>query len=181
VSLKQDQEKIAAERLAVENQRVYTSWIRLHPELSCIANERLIFGYLDDVVAVGITEPDLEFAVSQLSNRLAVKSAKSVAKDQADELAERNEAIQKENQRKLAMSTDELKADIRASKPNLTPQLPESWRVNGETVALTAENIKALPAPVLAKLMRLFGTDALNDRLGVQKQTYVAQSAKGYL
>lgn len=168
--LKEDKARLEAERLALENQRVYSTWIRSHPELSCIANERLIFGYLDDVVGISITEGDLDFAVSQLRDRLAVKSPKSVANAQAEELAERDEAIQKENQRKKNMTVAELKAELRSQRP-AAPVLPEKY---------TSEVIKNLPADELSKLMRFYGVAVVNARLGSTPINFKGQYGKAY-
>jgi hypothetical protein len=126
----------------------------------------LIFDYLGSDLP--ITEADLNFTVQMIGNRLAVKSAKAVATAQAEELAERNEAIQKENQRKKNMTVAELKAEIRSQRP---PVLPERY---------TSEVIKNLPADELSKLMRFYGVAVVNARLGAKPTNFRGVYGKAY-
>lgn len=171
MSLQQDKEKLEAEWLALENERVYTGWLRKNPQYACDANQQMIFAYLDSELP--ISETDIDFCVRMIGNKLAIKSAKAVAKTQAEELAERNEAIQKENLRKLALSPAELKAEIRAESQTPAPALPSEW---------TPETIKAASPDRIRRLNRVYGTDVVNERLGVVKRNYRGISAtKGYL
>ena len=178
MSLQKDKAASEAERLALHNEAVYVGWLRHHQELACDANRHIIFQYLDSDVP--ISEADLDFTVSMIGDRLARLSPKKIEANAIAEQEEINAQIEADNKRRLALSATELKSLIRAEMPNLTPRLPEMWKVKGELVALTAEVIRALPGPELKKLIRMFGATEVDKRLGVQKQDYTVRAGRAY-
>lgn len=169
MSLQKDKERLEAQRQALENEQVFTNWLRTNPQYACEANQQMIFAYLDRELP--ISEADLDFTVRMIGNKLAVKSAKSVAQSQLEELQERNAEIESENKRKLSLSKGELRAEIRASMPSLVPALPEKW---------TPEAIKAAPVDELKKLIRMYGANVVNQRLGAKPIDFKGQYGRPY-
>jgi len=99
---------IAEKNLAIQN------FLKANPAYDYQANIRVITAYLGNQPA---TQQNLQFALANLKDSLARKSDEQVAEEAAEqqqaEVERQQQAIEQENQRLKAMSSLELKAEIR--------------------------------------------------------------------
>lgn len=171
-NLKEARNALEQERQALQAEAAIYHFFKRFPFWNCIANETLLRDFHH---GEQITEQSLIESAQALGSRLATLSEKQVQADALAEAQKIQDEIAAENARRKALSPDELRSEIKATKPDLSRRLPLHWTVNGQTIELTGDAIRALPGPELRRLVTLFGSAEINKRLGSPKTNFNGQ------
>jgi hypothetical protein len=171
-NLQESRNALAKEQEELLEQRVLYLFFKKFPNLNCQANELLLIAFHN---GEPITLESLEESALALGGKLATLGSAKVQANAAEEAEQARAEVAAENARRQSLSPDELREEIKASKPDLSRRLPQHWTVGGQTVELTGDAIRSLPGPELRRLVTLFGSAEINKRLGSPKTNFNGQ------
>jgi hypothetical protein len=161
-------DKQAAENAALReaNTSMYETWLITHPQINpCDANRLMFEGYFD-YEERELTAADFDFGLSNLKDHLALQKVPTP-----------EQIVAAENKHRKSLNLPQLHELSR--KENPLPQrgeLPSTWFDNDIS---TAAALRALAKSNIASFKALvsrFGTQAVDERLGVQQTAQVGRS-----
>jgi hypothetical protein len=163
-TLREHKEEQAAQQQQAENEATFTAWIQKQAHIrNCIATRNAFEEFMEGEEVW--TEADLDYALSQIpEGRLVTQRVKAEA-----------ELVAEENARRKSLSREELGKLAREAHPAPTaPMLPTTWTPRGRTAPVDISTREALMAlvkadyPAFRELQKHFGSELINQRLGVQ-------------
>lgn len=146
-NLTEDLQELRNEQDAAEEARAFFLFFKQHPELNCIANEKLLKDY---ITPMDVTFDALEFSLDSVRNRLAIKTPQKTAETL-------KAAVDTENERLKNLSVSELRTMVSALRPKeRVIELPPEF---------DRAKIKAMTALEMRALVTRFGSDAVTRGL----------------
>jgi len=154
------------------NEKIYQSWLVTHPEvMPCEANRGIIFQYIADDDEY-ISHADLDFVLSNVSDRLALVRQAPEPEQQPDDPAI---AAKLEVERLRNLTRDELKQEMhlaekqRLQQMHAKPPIPTHWTtIGGDEIELTVRNFMKLDNSEIRKILRIHGGEQVDKFLGVK-------------